>query len=119
LESLAWQKARLIAKVSVIIPTRNRAQLLKRAIQSILGQTYQDFEIIIVDDGSTDNTDEVAAGFRDERLRDECLNENWFMNLKHAQDIIEDWMRDYNEVRPHSPLNGRAPTEYAETATGL
>ena len=53
------------------------------------------------------------------RLRDECLNENWFMNLKHARDIIEDWRRDYNEVRPHSSLHGRAPMEYAETATGL
>jgi putative transposase len=53
------------------------------------------------------------------RLRDECLNENWFMNLKHARDIIEDWRRDYNEVRPHSSLHGRAPMEYALTATGL
>jgi len=53
------------------------------------------------------------------RLRDECLNENWFMNLKHARDIIEDWRRDYNEVRPHSSLHGRAPMEYAATATGL
>jgi putative transposase len=53
------------------------------------------------------------------RLRDECLNENWFMNLKHARDIIEDWRRDYNEVRPHSSLHGRAPMEYAKTATGL
>jgi putative transposase len=43
------------------------------------------------------------------RLRDECLNENWFMNLKHARDIIEDWRNDYNEVRPHSSLNGMAP----------
>jgi putative transposase len=49
------------------------------------------------------------------RLRDECLNENWFMNLKHARHIIEDWRRDYNEVRPHSSLNGMAPMEYAET----
>ena len=53
------------------------------------------------------------------RLRDECLNTNWFMNLKHARDIIEDWRRDYNEVRPHSSLNGRTPKEYAEEATGL
>jgi putative transposase len=53
------------------------------------------------------------------RLRDECLNENWFMNLKHARHIIENWRRDYNEVRPHSSLNGRAPMEYIETATGL
>jgi putative transposase len=53
------------------------------------------------------------------RLRDECLNENWFMNLKHARDIIEDWRKDYNEVRPHSSLKGRAPMEYAEMAAGL
>jgi putative transposase len=53
------------------------------------------------------------------RLRDECLNENWFMNMKHARDTIEDWRRDYNEVRPHSSLNGMAPMEYAETAARL
>ena len=53
------------------------------------------------------------------RLRDECLNTNWFMNLKHARDIIEDWRKDYNEVRPHSALKGRTPKEYAKAATGL
>lgn len=53
------------------------------------------------------------------RLRDECLNTNWFTNLKHARDIIKDWRKDYNEVRPHSSLKGRTPKEYAEAATGL
>jgi putative transposase len=53
------------------------------------------------------------------RLRDECLNENWFINLKQARDIIETWRIDYNEVRPHSSLNDRTPMEYAEKATGL
>lgn len=53
------------------------------------------------------------------RLRDECLNTNWFMNLKHARDVIEDWRKDYNEVRPHSSLKGRTPKEYAKAATGL
>jgi glycosyltransferase involved in cell wall biosynthesis len=42
--------------VSVIIPTHNRFELLKRAVQSVLAQTFQDFEIIIVNDGSTDQT---------------------------------------------------------------
>jgi putative transposase len=49
------------------------------------------------------------------RLRDECLNTNWFISLKHAKDVIEEWRRDYNEVRPHSSLKGFTPKEYAET----
>jgi putative transposase len=53
------------------------------------------------------------------RFRDEWLNTNWFMNLKHARDIIEDWRQDYNEIRPHSSLNDKTPREYAATTTGL
>jgi len=53
------------------------------------------------------------------RLRDECLNTNWFISLKHAREIIEDWRKDYNEVRPHSSLNQRTPMEYAYTANGF
>jgi putative transposase len=53
------------------------------------------------------------------RLRDECLNTNWFMNLKQARQIIEDWRNDYNQVRPHSSLNNLTPKEYAETTARL
>ena len=53
------------------------------------------------------------------RFRDECLNTNWFISLKHAREVIEDWRRDYNEVRPHSSLKGATPKEYAETAAGI
>ncbi|MFC1962393.1 IS3 family transposase [Chloroflexota bacterium] len=53
------------------------------------------------------------------RLRDKCLNTNWFINLKHARDIIEDWRIDYNQVRPHSSLKGRTPMEYASAVAGL
>ncbi len=56
-------------KVSVIIPTYNRASYLKEAVQSVLDQTYRNFELIIVDDGSTDNTEEVVASFTDDRIR--------------------------------------------------
>ncbi len=53
------------------------------------------------------------------RLRDECLNTNWFMNLRHAREIIEDWRVDYNEVRPHSSLKGATPKEYADMTARL
>jgi len=49
--------------VSVVIPTFNRSHYLKAAIQSVLRQTYQDFEIIVVDDGSTDDTRKVVSSF--------------------------------------------------------
>ncbi len=55
-------------KVSVIIPTYNRAHLIGRAIQSVLDQTYQNFEIIVVDDASTDETEELVKSFSDNRI---------------------------------------------------
>lgn len=55
--------------VSVIIPTYNRADTLKRSIESVLNQSYQDFEIIVVDDNSTDNTGRVVMEFADSRIR--------------------------------------------------
>ncbi|MHC4172905.1 MAG: glycosyltransferase family 2 protein [Planctomycetota bacterium] len=51
--------------VSVIIPTYNRANFVTKAIDSILAQNYKDYEIIVVDDGSTDNTQEVLNAYRD------------------------------------------------------
>lgn len=56
-------------KVSVIIPTYNRGAFLKRAVKSVLNQTFQDFELIIIDDGSTDNTKEVVNSFSDNRIK--------------------------------------------------
>jgi len=62
--------------VSVIIPTYNRAHLIGRSIQSVLNQTYQDFELIIVDDGSTDNTEEVIKKFQEHDKRTKYIKHN-------------------------------------------
>jgi glycosyltransferase involved in cell wall biosynthesis len=55
-------------KVSVIITTYNRAHFLPQAIESVLSQTYDDYELIIIDDGSTDNTADVVARYHDPRI---------------------------------------------------
>ncbi|AMM40936.1 glycosyltransferase-like protein, family 2 [Candidatus Desulfofervidus auxilii] len=52
-------------KVSIIIPTYNRAQFLKEAIESVFNQTYQNYELIVVDDGSEDNTKQIIARYKD------------------------------------------------------
>lgn len=53
---------------SIVIPTYNRANLISKTLESILSQTFQDFEVIIVDDGSTDNTEEIIQPFVSEKV---------------------------------------------------
>ena len=55
-------------KLTVIITTYNRANLLKDAIKSVLSQSFQDFELIVVDDCSPDNTEEAIKKFQDKRI---------------------------------------------------
>jgi len=54
---------------SVIIPTYNRRYFLKIAIESVLGQSFQDFELIVIDDGSTDGTKDLIKSYKDIRLK--------------------------------------------------
>ena len=62
--------------ISIIMPTYKQANLISRSIQSVLNQTYTDFEVIIVDDGSKDNTKEVVKSFEDVRIRYISQGEN-------------------------------------------
>lgn len=79
--------------VSVVLPTYNRGYILSEAIKSILNQSYKDFELIIVDDGSTDNTEEVIESFSDSRIRyikhdvNKGLSAGRNTGIKHAQGI--------------------------------
>jgi len=54
--------------VSVILPTYNRAKTLERAINSVLTQTYSNLELIVIDDASTDNTEDIVKSFKDNRV---------------------------------------------------
>lgn len=98
--------------VSVIIPTYNRESLIKRAILSVLNQTYKDFEVIIVDDGSIDNTKLVVESINDNRISYFKLPSNG--GLSHArntgvslakgelvafQDSDDEWLENKLEVQ--------------------
>jgi len=52
------------------------------------------------------------------RLRDELLNETLFRSLPHARAVLEDWRRDYNELRPHTKLGWMTPKDYASALSG-
>jgi glycosyltransferase involved in cell wall biosynthesis len=62
--------------VTVVISTYNRQDRIRRAMESVLSQTFQDFELIVVDDRSTDRTREVVQSFHDPRLRYVCHEAN-------------------------------------------
>jgi glycosyltransferase involved in cell wall biosynthesis len=64
----SWRALNIPPKVSVVIPVHNRSGLLRRAVRSVIGQTLNDLEIIVVDDGSTDDIRAALDEFRDQRL---------------------------------------------------
>jgi putative transposase len=49
------------------------------------------------------------------KFRDECLNEHWFVSMRHAREIIEAWRTEYNQERPHSSLGYLTPRQYADS----
>ena len=80
-------------KVTVIIPNYNHARFLERRIQSILDQTYQDFEILYLDDASTDDSNRVFALFADNPRIRTILNE------QNSGNVFKQWNRGVHEAR--------------------
>ena len=96
--------------VSIVIPTYNRANLLLQAIQSVLTQSYEHFELLVVDDHSTDSTPHLVKTITDSRVHYIRLNENQGapaarnIGLKKAKgelvaflDSDDQW--DFNKIR--------------------
>ena len=72
-------------KISVIVPTYNRAYQLKETLSSVLTQTYQDFELIVVDDGSIDDTSKVIKEFP--RVKYLALKENYGVSIARNEGL--------------------------------
>ena len=68
-------------KISVIMPTYNRAYIIQNAIRSVIDQSFKDWELIIVDDGSTDGTKRIVEGFANPRIK--------YFQLPHSGNISQ------------------------------
>jgi hypothetical protein len=63
-------------------------------------------------------TDNAVIESFNGRLRDECLNQHWFLSLDEARAVTEAWKEDYNRVRPHGALGNRTPSDFARPVAG-
>jgi hypothetical protein len=74
---------------SVVIPTYNRAESIGKAVQSVVEQTFKDWELIVVDDASTDDTQDMLSGFADSRIRVFCNEQNRERSFSRNRGISE------------------------------
>jgi glycosyltransferase involved in cell wall biosynthesis len=79
--------------ISVIVPNYNHAKFLKERIDSILNQTIQDFELIILDDCSTDNSREIIESYR------QLPNVSIFYNSKNSGSPFKQWKKGINRAK--------------------
>lgn len=73
---------------------------------------YRQVKLIFIQPGKP--TENAYIESFNGKLRDECLNMNWFMDLRQAKELIENWRVDYNYNRPHSSLNYLTPQQFKQ-----
>ena len=84
------------ARLTIGLPTYNRAKYLREAIDSVLGQTFADFTLVISDNASTDETPEIVASYDDSRIvyRRHETNRGWLANFNVSLEGAVDGLRD-------------------------
>ncbi len=113
--------------ISVIIPVFNREKTIERAVRSVLNQTYSDVEVLVIDDGSTDNTGDVVKHIMDERLTYCALDKNMgacFARNKGItmakgdyiafQDSDDEWMENKLETQLKTMLDNQAEISFCQ-----
>lgn len=93
-------------KVSIVLPVLNGKSHLRRCVESCLNQTHRNIELLIVDDGSTDETSEIIKSFKDERIKHLRLKKNYNLpnalnaGFAEAQGEFLTWTSDANSYLP-------------------
>jgi glycosyltransferase involved in cell wall biosynthesis len=112
----------MLPRISVLLPTFNRARFLRASLDSILGQTLPPFEVIVIDDGSTDETPEVVRGYGDRLVylpkpnegKSTALN----LGLQHVRgDYV--WIMDDDDVALPDALNRLVAPLEADRGLGM
>lgn len=112
--------------VSVVLPVYNRETTIRRALDSVLGQTYTNIEVIVVDDGSTDDTVEIIKNYKDERVHLICQSRNQGANSARNrgiewakgeyvafQDSDDEWLKDKLEKQMHYMIHSGKSVSYS------
>ena len=116
-ERVARELSRMVAlhgKPATIV-SDNGTELTSKAILQWASKYNVDWHYITPGKPSENGFTESLNG----KIRDECLNEHIFINLHHAQAILQEWKEDYNTQRPHSSLGYKTPMEYLKSQNYL
>ena len=101
------ERLRVLRGLPQVIVTDNGPEFTGEALDQF---AHKKFALDPIDPGKPQQNAYIESF--NGKFRDECLNENWFENLKHAQEVCEAWREDYNRCRPHSSLGDLTPEEF-------